>query len=95
MGHDSKPPTQSSRIIIASYEDVIIGLIVDGITYVVSLNPDQIEDQTLGSGTGAELLKGISKRGDQVNGILDIFKVISDATPADFWTQGENNDTAA
>ena len=55
---------------------------VDGITYVVSLHPDQLEDQSLGKGKGAELLKGISKRGDLVNGILDISKVVGEI--ADF-----------
>lgn len=76
MGHKISPPTSASRIIIASHEEDIIGLIVDGITYVVTLNPDQIEEQTLSKGTSAEYIRGISKRGDTVNGILDIAKVI-------------------
>lgn len=79
MGYPAKAPTLASRIIIASHEEEVCGLLVDGITYVVSLSPDQVEDQTLGNGSGAELLKGISKRGDQVNGILDILKVITEA----------------
>lgn len=78
MGHPIVAPTNSSRIIIASHFDDIVGLVVDGITYVVSLHPDQLEDQNLGKGKGAELLKGISKRGDQVNGILDIGNVVSE-----------------
>lgn len=76
MGHKTIPPTNASRIIIANHEDDVIGLIVDGITYVVTLNPDQIEEQTLSKGSSAEFIRGISKRGDVVNGILDISKVI-------------------
>ena len=78
MGHPIVAPTGTSRIIIASHEEDIVGLIVDGITYVVSLHPDQLEEQSLGKGKGAELLKGISKRGDLVNGILDIGKVVAE-----------------
>ena len=76
MGHKTVPPTNSSRVIIASHEDDLVGLIVDGITYVITLNPDQIEEQTLGKGSSAEFIRGISKRGETVNGILDISKVI-------------------
>lgn len=79
MGYSTVAPTQASRIIIANYEEVVTGLIVDGITYVISLDPDQVEEQTLSSkGNGAELIKGISKRGEQVNGILDIAKVLTE-----------------
>lgn len=77
MGHETIKPTPASRIIIASYEDVVAALIVDGITYVVSLSPNQVEEQTLNTkGHSTELIKGISKRGDRVNGILDIEKVL-------------------
>jgi len=79
MGLPNVAPTSQSRIIIAHCEEIMIGLLVDGISYVVTLFPDQIENQTLVTkGTGTELISGISKRGDQVNGILDIAKVISE-----------------
>ena len=78
MGQKTLPPTNISRIIIANQGDEAVGLIVDGITYVVTLNPDQIEEQTLGKGSSAELIRGISKRGEVVNGILDIGKVIQE-----------------
>lgn len=82
MGHNTTSPTQSSRIIIANHDDDIVGLIVDGITYVVTLNPDQIEEQSFNKGKGAELIRGISKRGESVNGILDISKVITELAGA-------------
>lgn len=79
MGLPNIVPTSQSRIIIAHYEDIMIGLLVDGISYVITLFPHQIESQTLATkGTGAELISGISKRGDLVNGILDIAKVIGE-----------------
>ena len=78
MGYETAPPTPASRIIITTCENEVLGLIVDGITYVLSLNQDQLEDQSLSSGGhGAQLVKGIAKRGAQVHGILDIGKVLS------------------
>lgn len=76
MAYPVVEPTQASRIIIVRSDRDEVGLIVDGITYVVTLSPDQIEEQQLTSGKGIELLNGISKRGEQVNGILDIHKVV-------------------
>ncbi len=77
MGYKTAEPTMHSRIIIAHMEDILVGLIVDGITYVVSLGSDELQNQTLpGKGRSSELIFGISKRGDKVNGILDITKII-------------------
>ena len=79
MGMETAPPTMHSRIIIAHFEEHMIGLIVDGITYVISLKPDDVQNQTLpGKGPGTELITGISKRGEKVNGILDISKILSE-----------------
>ena len=79
MGLTNEVPTLASRIIVAHYEEVMIGLIVDGITYVISLNEDQLQQQTLPSrGNGSELISTISKRGNQVNGILDVAKVLAE-----------------
>ncbi len=77
MNHPIVAPTQASRIIITRYESDVVGLIVDGITYVVTLSPDQIEEQQISSGQGADLIRGISKRGEKVNGIIEIQKIIS------------------
>lgn len=77
IGLEARLPGPQSRIIICHSEDIMVGLIVDGITYVISLTPDQVQNQSLSTkGTGSEIIGGISKRGDQVNGIIDIGKVI-------------------
>lgn len=79
MGLNTVAPTSHSRTIIAHVDDIMIGLIVDGITYVISLMPDDVQNQSLpGKGPGTELISGISKRGEKVNGILDIAKIISE-----------------
>ena len=54
MGLPNKIPNHQSRIIIAHCEEVMLGLIVDGITYVVSVNADQLQQQILPSrGSGS------------------------------------------
>jgi purine-binding chemotaxis protein CheW len=76
IGYENAAPTSASRIIITSFENCMIGLIVDGITYVISLTSEQIDAQSvLFNGHGAELINGIAKRGNQVTGILDIGKI--------------------
>lgn len=98
MGLPTVPPTPSSRIIIASYENVTVGLIVDGITYVVSLRQDQIENQSLPTKSfGKDLLQAIAKRDQQVCGILDIYKTIMEAcdgTLPSGQEEGEEGDAA-
>ena len=92
MGLPHTKPTNSTRVIIARYDDINAGLIVDGITYVVSLHPDQMETHSLsGKGKGANLISGIAKRGDQVNGIIDICKILNEAG-AKIGSSSENED---
>lgn len=67
----------STRVIIVKYEGLTFGLIVDGITYVVALLPQEIENQSLpGKGTGAEYISSVSKHGSRVTGILDLGRII-------------------
>jgi purine-binding chemotaxis protein CheW len=76
MGHPQTKPSASNRIIITSDDNVMAGVIVDAITYVISLNGAQIEASNVTNlGKGVDLLMGISKRETKVNGILDISKV--------------------
>jgi purine-binding chemotaxis protein CheW len=93
LGLPNVIPTLQSRIIIAHYEEVMVGLIVDGITYVISLNADQMQQQVLPSkGTGTELISTISKRGNQVNGVIDIAKVLAE-TGINYQVQDEDHDS--
>jgi purine-binding chemotaxis protein CheW len=90
MGLPNEAPTLQSRIIITHYEEVMVGLIVDGITYVISLNEDQLQQQALRGG-GSELISTISKRGNQVNGVIDIAKLLAE-TGIDYQAHDESED---
>jgi len=84
----------STRIIIVRFEGLTFGLIVDGITYVVALLPQEIETQSLpGKGSGAEYISSVSKHGAKVTGILDLGRIVR-AIAGDNIT-GENTETAA
>lgn len=77
MGVARGKPSGTSRIVITRFEGVTFGLLVDGITYVVSLLPSEIENQALpGKGTGAEFIGAISKQGNKIAGILDLARIL-------------------
>ena len=72
--------TPSSRLVVVNIENVQISLLVDGITYVVALLPNEVENQNLpGKGTGAEFIARIGKYGKKVLGILDLGKIFTTA----------------
>ena len=79
MGHPTIAPTVQSRIIIAHFEDQMVGVIVDGITYVVSLQTQEMQNQSLpGKGRGTELVSAIAKKENRVRGIVDISKIVAE-----------------
>ena len=93
MGIGKGEVTQATRIIIVRHNDMIIGLIVDAITYVRSLYPSEIEVQTLpGKSMGADLISRISKSGDAITGILDIVKIIINAADGKLVLEGETGE---
>lgn len=75
LGHKTTAPSSESRIIIAQHLGQSAGLIVDGITFVVSLQPHQTQPQTIGKGKSTQFIVAISKTGAKMNGILDIEKL--------------------
>ncbi|MFY7928956.1 MAG: chemotaxis protein CheW, partial [Oligoflexus sp.] len=93
MGLPNVMPTLQSRIIIARHDEVVVGLIVDGITYVISLSAEQLQQQALPTkGTGTDLISSISKRGNQINGVIDIAKVLAE-TGINYQVQDEDHDS--
>lgn len=77
MGIEKGQATPATRIIIAKAHVYTVSLLVDAITYVVSLHPSDFEYNAMpGRGVGAEFISGIAKDGDLIIGVLDVFKVI-------------------
>jgi chemotaxis signal transduction protein len=68
--------TAATRTIIVRIENIQVALLVDSITYVLALLPNEIENQNLpGKGTGAEFISRIGKHGKRVLGVLDLNKI--------------------
>ncbi len=79
MGLGKGTVSSTTRIIICKDESVNfkVGLLVDAITFVVALLPDEIIKQSLPSGSAeVELISGISKSGSKVAGIVDLAKIV-------------------
>jgi purine-binding chemotaxis protein CheW len=80
MGMEKGNISSTTRIIIISYKDFFLGLLVDGISYVMSISKSDIESDNqniLTKGQGGELIYAISKHNNKLLGILDIEKIIN------------------
>jgi purine-binding chemotaxis protein CheW len=79
MGMSRGEPTVGTRIIICKEENLNlrVGLLVDNITFVVSLPPDGIDLASPPSAvSGYDLLSGVAKQGSVVSGVLDLNKIL-------------------
>jgi purine-binding chemotaxis protein CheW len=71
--------TDDTKVIIASAQDSVIGLIVDGVREIVKAEEDQFEPMPKAlSGIRDKFLKGTVKLGDRLILILDVDKVITE-----------------
>ncbi|SDK46157.1 chemotaxis protein CheW [Natronincola ferrireducens] len=70
--------SDESRIIILSLEEMIIGMLVDSSSEVLTIEQNDIDNSSNLIGSFEEdYIKGIGKAGDRMIIILDIIKVIS------------------
>lgn len=91
MGIERGGLSAASRLIVTKSEHVTFGLIVDGITYVRNLLPNEIEQRSLpGKGTGAEFINSICKQDNYICGILDIHRILTVASSGINLTEEEN-----
>ena len=80
MGMPKGDPTAATRIIICKEENLNlrVGLLVDNITFVISLLPDDVDTSSPPSAaSGHEMLNGVSKHGSSVSGVLDLQRILA------------------
>jgi purine-binding chemotaxis protein CheW len=74
------PPCDDSddtRIIIVKVEEIVVGLIVDGVSEVTSLSSDNIEPpNTVVSGVSAQYLSGVGKHDDNLLILLNLAAIV-------------------
>jgi len=68
--------TDTTRVIVFKNEDTVIGLTVDLVTEVLSLNLDNIENPQTTRGVENQFINGIGKVNERLLIILDLTKVL-------------------
>lgn len=68
--------TETTRVIVFRHEDAIIGLTVDLVTEVLSLDEEEIEITQTVSGVDNVFIKGIGKLKERLLIILDLSRVL-------------------
>ncbi|MFW6134155.1 MAG: chemotaxis protein CheW [Elusimicrobiota bacterium] len=70
-----------TRIVVVIIESQTVGLIADGVSEVITLDPDQIDEvpsaMSTISSVGTEYLKGIGKVGDRLIILMNMDKIIT------------------
>jgi len=101
MGMDKGEASVATRIIICKEENlnVRVGLLVDNITFVISLLPEEVDTSSPPSAeSGHEMLNGVSKHGTSVSGVADPQKnlaIAADGKPLSTDDEGASSDHAA
>lgn len=69
--------TDSTRIIIVKVEEIIVGLIVDGVSEVTALAAENIEPPgNVVSGVSAQYLSGVGKQDDKLLILLNLATIV-------------------
>ena len=70
--------SETTRVIITKFEDKLVGLIVDTVSQVITLNEDEIENAPdIIAGLSKEYLEGIGKYNDSMIILLKIDKILT------------------
>lgn len=78
FGLPAKEADEQTRIIVVNVESRTIGIVVDAVTEVLRIAPEQIEPPPTGSaGIGPEYIRGIIKRNDKLIIMLRIEEILS------------------
>ncbi|MBP2654931.1 MAG: cheW 1 [Firmicutes bacterium] len=69
--------TDDTRVIIVKVADIVVGIIVDAVSEVTSINSDSIEPpQTIVSGVNAQYLSGVGKHEDRLLILLNLEAIV-------------------
>jgi len=70
---------QTKRIVVVSFGKVTVGLVVDKVTHVMKLSPDQISPTPdVIKGYDSECLMGVARSGDRLLILLDLEKMFKE-----------------
>ncbi len=78
LGLEDDVITNNTRIIIVKLENAPIGVVVDEVREVVTIQDDEVDSVTTSKKDAASYIKGIGKANDTLISLFDLEKVISD-----------------
>lgn len=74
---DKAEETENTRIIIVSYEDIVVGLIVDAASEVIEISKENIEDApAMTTNLNKDSIYGVAKVDDRIIILFDVLKLI-------------------
>jgi len=83
MGLERKEPTGTTKIIVASVKDNVLGFMVDSVSEVLRLRADTIEPAPRLSENRQRYISGVGKVNEQLLLLLDLDKLLSQGTQAE------------
>src|SRR6185295_8756096 len=70
--------TRASRIVVVELGDQVVGIVVDGVSEVLRINPTTIEPPSpVVAGIESEYLQGIAKLSDRLIILLDLDRILA------------------
>lgn len=80
FGLEKKPYTKFTRVLIGQIEERLVGMIVDGVNEVVTINEDNVETAP-GSESGrrkTEYIRGVARVDDRVIILLNVARILAE-----------------
>jgi len=79
FGMDERPYDDRTVVIVMDVSDALIGLIVDGVSEVLEILPENVDGNSQFGKGGKSVISGIGKSGDRVSILLDTSVLVSDS----------------
>ncbi len=77
LGLLDTPYTSDTRIVIVKSEDIEVGMIVDAVTEVITLDTEHIEaTKTVSAGERSQFIRGIGKMDDRLIIMLNLDEIV-------------------
>ena len=78
FGLQAEAATKDSRIVVVQMNHLEVGMVVDGVSEVLSVPPDHVEPPSpIVTTTDSEFIRGIAKVSERLVILLDLGKVLS------------------
>jgi purine-binding chemotaxis protein CheW len=83
FGLADAPYTDRTVVVVLEVAEQFTGLLVDAVSEVADLPPDQIEPNVGSGAAGASMVRAVGKRAERVNFILDVERLVNAKRPTE------------